>query len=109
MGRVGGLVRVPQRDTQPRHPLPAATSPPDRAAGSLYSGRRRTEPAPANGRPDGAGRLQGPVGPFFCREAFGSVRSANLRASAFAAYPPSLRSVRYSTVTSTPAALPSGE
>lgn len=35
----------------------------------------------------------------------GILRSLNLRASAFAAYPRSLRSLRYSTVTCTPAAL----
>ena len=60
-------------------------------------------PLPTQPRPEGPKSTDAPRpavapgGAFFSRGAFGSIRSATLRARAFAAYPPSLRSVRYST------------
>lgn len=62
---------------------------------------------PPQGRPL-RGRQHAPTAHVFAIEAFGSIRSSALRARAFAAYPPSLRSVRYSTVPCTPGSLPGG-
>jgi hypothetical protein len=83
----------PTRGTEPPHTPPR---------------RRATERAPEGDGRTAAGSTGLRPNLFLGREACGTVRSADVRARAFAAYAPSLRSVRYSTVSCAPSGSPSG-
>lgn len=85
----------------------AELRPARRAAPLALPRPRRDGARPSRSTATYGGRQQAPTAhPFCCREAFGSIRSAGLCTSAFAAYPPSLRSVRYSTVACAPSGSP---